>query len=70
MPSPVFISAMRAVVQDHAADQLHVEMPLAEGADCRLPHHREGLRHDVVEASAGGEFFAELRGFGPQRLVR
>ena len=59
-----------AVVQHHAADQLHVEMPLAERALGGLAHHGEGLRQQVVQRGAAGQPLAELGGLGPQRLVR
>ena len=51
-----------AFVQDHAADQLHVEMALADGALGRLAHGRERRHQDVVERLALGEFL--LEGFG------
>ena len=41
-----------AVVQDHAADQLHVEMALAEGALGRFADHRKGFRQQVFEGLA------------------
>ena len=51
-----------ALVQDHAADELHVEMPLADGALGRLADGRERRHQDVVERLALGEFL--LEGFG------
>ena len=45
----------RALVQHHAADQLHVEMALAEGALGGLAHGGEGRDEKVVELGAGGE---------------
>ena len=59
-----------AVVQHHAADQLHVEMPLAERAPGGLAHHGEGLGQQVVQRGAAGQPLAELGGLRPQRLVR
>ena len=47
-----------ALMQHHAADQLHVEMPLAEGALGRLAHGGEGGHQDVVECLAVGELLA------------
>ena len=38
-----------ALVQDHAAQQLHVEMALAERAPSRLAHRGEGVDQDVVD---------------------
>ena len=58
-----------AFVQHHAADQLHVEMPLPEGALGRLAHRREGFDEEIVEITAVGELLAELGGAGAQRLV-
>ena len=49
-----------ALVQHHAADQLHVEMALAERAPRRLAHRGEGGREQIVERLAGGELVAEL----------
>ena len=51
-----------AFVQDHAADQLHVEMALAERALAGLAHGREGRHQDVVERLAVGDLFLELLG--------
>ena len=59
-----------AFVQHHAADQLHVEMPLAERALGRLAHGGEGRNQNVVEGLAVGELLAEFGGAGFQRLVR
>jgi hypothetical protein len=58
-----------ALVQDHAADQLHVEMPLAERALGRLAHRREGRDQDIVEGLAVGQLAFEIVGARPQRLV-
>ena len=54
----------RALVQHHAADELDVEMPLAEGALGRLAHRGEGRHEDVVEALAGRELRLERRPCG------
>ena len=59
-----------ALVQHHAADQLDVEMPLAEGALGRLAHGGEGRNQDVVERLAVGDLLAEFGGAGLQRLIR
>jgi hypothetical protein len=59
-----------AFVQHHAADQLHIEMPLAERALGRLAHGGEGRNQNVVEGLAVGELFAEFGGACFQRLVR
>ena len=58
-----------ALVQDHAADELDVEMALAERALCRLAHGREGLDQDVVDILAGRELGPEAVGAGAQLLV-
>ena len=49
-----------ALVQHHAADQLHVEVALAERALGGLAHGGEGRHQQVVEADAVGELLAEL----------
>ena len=59
-----------ALVQDHAADQLHVEMPLPDGALAGLAHGGERLDQDVVERGPVGDLLLERLGARPQRLVR
>ena len=49
----------RALVQHHAADQLHVEMALLERALGGLAHGGEGRGEQIVEGLAGGELGAE-----------
>ncbi len=58
-----------AFVQHHAADQLDVEMPLAEGAFGRLTHRGKGGNQNVVQRLAVSELLAELDGACFQRLV-
>ncbi len=58
-----------ALVQDHAADELHVEMALAEGALGGLAHGGEGRHQEVVELGAVGDLLLEFVGAGAQRLV-
>ena len=59
----------RALVQDHAADKLNIEMPLADRALAGLPHGGECLDQDVVERCAGGDLLLEILGARPQRVV-
>src|SRR5262249_47703866 len=59
-----------AFVQYHAADQLHVEMALAERALGSLAHGGEGGYQNVVEGSALRELLLERFGAAAQRLVR
>ena len=59
-----------AFVQDHAADQLHVEMALAERALGRLAHGGEGRHQDVVERLAFGDLRLEGVGARAQLVVR
>ena len=49
-----------AFVEHHAADQLDVEMALAQGALGRLAHRREGAGQNLVEGLA-------VRRLGPER---
>jgi len=56
-------------VKDHAADQLHVEMTLAEGATGGLAHGREGGHEKVVERRAVAVLLAEGVGAGPELRV-
>ncbi len=59
-----------AVVQDHAADELDVEMALAEGALGGLAAGGEGRYQDIVEGLAVvRELLLELGGARPQRVV-
>jgi len=58
-----------ALMQHHAADQLHIEMALAKRALGGLAHGGECRHQDVVERLARGQVFAELLGARLQRLV-
>ena len=59
-----------ALVQRHAADQLHIEVAHLHDTTGRLAHDREGLGNEVVEGRASLQALAELDGLGAQRLVR
>jgi hypothetical protein len=56
-------------VQDHAADQLDVVVPLAQHPLGGLAHHGEGFVQQLVEGLALGQAFAEFDGLGAQLLV-
>ena len=56
-------------MQDHAADHLHVEMALANGALGGLAHGGEGFRDQIVERGAFAHSGAERLGAGAQILV-
>ncbi len=58
-----------ALVEDDAALDLHVEVPLAERALRRLAHRGEGIGQDVVQGLAVGEALAQPAGPGLQGLV-
>ncbi len=73
-----------ALVQHHAADQLHVEVAHLHGAPAGLAHHGEGLGQNLIERfvlglldlfgvgdafEARGDARAEFGRFGPQLLV-
>ena len=58
-----------AFVLHHAADQLDVEMALAEGPPGGLAHGGEGRHEKIVEALAGGQLLLEHGGAASQRLV-
>ena len=51
-------------MQDHAADQLHVEVPHVEDAAAGFAADGEGFDQQVVERCAVGERFFEFDGFG------
>ena len=59
----------RAFVQDQAADQLNVEMPLLQRALGRLAHRGEGGGGQIVERLAGRELGAKFGGLGAQLIV-
>ena len=59
----------RAVVQDHAADQLDVEVALADRAPRRLAGQRERLGQQVVERLAVAGALAQRVGLGAQLVV-
>ncbi len=56
-------------MQDHGPHHLHVERTHTRGATGRLPRHREGLGHEVVERLTVFQACLELQGLRPQRLV-
>jgi hypothetical protein len=58
-----------AVVQHHAADQLHVEMAHAQHALASFADHRKGFRQQVVERFAIGVALTEFIRLGLQLLV-
>jgi hypothetical protein len=58
-----------AVMQDDAADQLHVEVAHVQHALARLADHRECLGKQFVERLACGVALLEFRGLGPQCVV-
>ena len=57
------------LVQDHAADELHVEVPHADGPPACLPAQREGLRQHVVQRDAALQALLQLDRLGPYLLV-
>ena len=52
-----------ALVQHHAANQLHVEMAHVEDAAAGLAHHREGFDQQIVQRCALRDLFFEFDGF-------
>ena len=50
----------RALVQDHPAHELHVEVAHAHRAPGRLPDSGEGLGQEVVDLRAVGQALPEL----------
>ena len=59
-----------ALVEHHAADQLHVEVAHAEHALAGLAHHGEGRDEQVVELLALGELGAGTRRSWPAAARR
>ncbi len=58
-----------AVVQDHATDQLNVEVALAERAATRLAGQRKGLGQEIVERLPVAGSLAQRVGLDPQLVV-
>ena len=58
------------LVQDHPADELHVEVPLPQRPHRRLTAGGKGRHQDVVQARALRDLLLERLRARPQRLVR
>ncbi|OIQ76011.1 hypothetical protein GALL_423150 [mine drainage metagenome] len=58
-----------AVMQHHAANQLHIEMAHAQRAPAAFAHHGKGLGQQLVERLAGLKTLLELLGPAPQRFI-
>ena len=58
-----------ALVQHHAADQLHVEMTHAQHPPGNLADRGEGLGQQVVKRGSVRQTLAELGGFGHQLFI-
>jgi hypothetical protein len=58
-----------ALVQHHAADELHVEVTQAERAARGFAHHGKSFGQDIVHCLARGELVAELLGLRCELLV-
>jgi hypothetical protein len=69
LPSPGAHFGNLAVVQDHAADQLHVEVPHAEGPFAGFAHDREGFRKERVQRLALGHAFLEFDRLAAQLFI-
>ena len=57
------------LVQDHAANHLDIEMPLAKRSLGRFAHQRKGFGQDVVHRLAGGQPLPEYLGASLDFLV-
>jgi hypothetical protein len=58
-----------ALVQHHAADELHVEVPHPQSAARRLAHGSERFGQQLFEVFAAGQPLAELGGLALELLV-
>jgi hypothetical protein len=56
-------------MQDHAADELHVEGAQPKHPFRRLADRRKGRHQKIVEIGALSDLLAEFVGAGPERLV-
>src|ERR1700732_4386962 len=52
----------RSLMQNHPANELNIEMPLAEDAARRFPYRCESRHEQIVKALAAGEFLPERPG--------
>ena len=59
----------RLLVQDHAADKLHIKGPEAEHAERCLAGDREGRHQNVVERLARGKLLPEFRRLGLEFII-
>ncbi|MCG3775498.1 MAG: hypothetical protein JW395_2338 [Nitrospira sp.] len=57
-------------MENHAADQLHIEMPHAQLAAGHLTADREGLRQDIVQGLPGPKTLLKLLGLVHEGLIR
>jgi hypothetical protein len=53
-----------ALMQNHPANELNIEMTLAEDAARRFPYRGESRHEQIVKRPAGGEFLPEYLGSG------
>ena len=58
-----------AVMKRRTADQLHVKVAHTQGTNTRLPHHREGLRQQLLKRCALIETRTKFSGFGTECIV-
>ena len=59
-----------SLMQDHAAQKLHIEVPHADGSDARLAHDRKRLDEKIVQRFAVLQPFFELDRLVAELLVR
>ena len=59
----------RAFMQHHAANELHIEMPLSKRPLGRFAHSGESGHHEVIQSLALGNFGPELRGASLELLI-
>ena len=59
-----------AFMQHHAANQLHIEMALAEHALGGFAYGGEGRHQQFIQRAAGGQFSTEFICAGAQSLIR
>ena len=59
-----------ALMEDHAADQLDIEMALSEGTFGGLADGGKGGRQEVLERAAIGQLFAEFHGSSLEGVIR
>ena len=58
-----------AVIEHHAADELHIKVPHAEHAAACLAHNSKGLWQQMLQILALGKSVSKFRSFGSKLII-